>query len=54
MRAIPHNLGDPILVWPAPPAVGGLELYFSGPLARALGRAGGDERWRQELLRYRN
>jgi hypothetical protein len=52
IRAIPHNLGDPILVWPAPPAVGGLELYFSGALARAVGRVGKTDRWWAELQRF--
>ncbi len=46
IRAIPHNLGDPIVVWPAPPSVGGLDLYFSGRLARALERVA-DDWWAQ-------
>jgi hypothetical protein len=52
IRAIPHNLGDPILVWPAPPPAGGLELYFSGWLARAVRRLAGDDPWWMELRRY--
>lgn len=52
IRAIPHNLGDSILVWPAPPPVGGLELYFSGWLARALQRIARDDPWWEELRRY--
>ncbi|MBF8269283.1 MAG: hypothetical protein HW386_992 [Gammaproteobacteria bacterium] len=44
VRAIPHNLGDPIVLWPAaPPSVGGVELYFSGTLARAVERLGKDD-----------
>jgi hypothetical protein len=54
VRAIPHNLGDPILLWPAPPAAGGLEVYFGGPLARALGRADPGGAWRRELARCRD
>jgi hypothetical protein len=49
IRAIPHNLGDPILFWPAPPSVGGLELYFSGRLARAVRRLAKDDPWWTEL-----
>ena len=52
IRAIPHNLGDSILLWPAPPPEGGLELYFSGWLARALQRLAVDDPWWAELRRY--
>lgn len=45
VRAIPHNLGDPILVWPAPPEAGGLEVYFSGALARAVKRLSREDPW---------
>lgn len=30
IRVIPHDLRDQVVIWPAPPAVGGVELYFSG------------------------
>jgi hypothetical protein len=30
VRVIPHDLGDQIIIWPAPPAKGGVEVYFSG------------------------
>jgi Transferase family len=49
VRAIPHNLGDPIVLWPAPPSAGGVELYFSGTLARAVERLGKDDQWWAEL-----
>ncbi|HEX5048585.1 MAG TPA: acyltransferase [Gammaproteobacteria bacterium] len=52
VRAIPHNLGDQIVVWPAPPASGGLELYFSGPLARAVARVSESDAWWAELRRF--
>ena len=45
---IPHNLQDPILIWPAPPEVGGIEIYFTGSFARALQKQG-DDWWRQML-----
>jgi hypothetical protein len=47
-RVIPHDLPDPILVWPAPPALGGVEVYLAGVLDRAS-RALGDEAWWSEL-----
>jgi hypothetical protein len=52
IRAVPHNLGDPIVVWPAPPAVGGLELYFSGALARRVERVDKTDPWWAELQRF--
>jgi hypothetical protein len=52
VRAIPHNLGDQIVLWPAPPAAGGLELYFSGPLARAVARSAASDAWWTELRRF--
>ena len=52
VRAIPHNLGDQIVVWPAPPTAGGLEVYFSGPLARAVARVADTDTWWTELRRF--
>lgn len=52
VRVIPHNLGDPILVWPAPAQVGGVEVYFSGALARAVGRLAKDDPWWIQLRRF--
>lgn len=52
VRVVPHNLGDPILLWPAPPDVGGIELYFSGTLARAVGRLGKSDPWWEALRRF--
>jgi hypothetical protein len=33
---IPHNLGDPVLIWPAHPSRGGVEVYFSGIAAHGI------------------
>ena len=30
VKVIPHNLNDQVIIWPAHPAVGGVEVYFSG------------------------
>lgn len=46
---IPHNLPDPILVWPAPPEKTGLEVYFTGVSARAVMRQKQGGAWWQEL-----
>lgn len=52
VRAIPHNLGDLIVLWPAPPPAGGIELYFSGALAHAVARLNPDDAWWSELRRF--
>lgn len=49
LRVVPHNLGDAILFWPAPPSVGGFELYFSGTLARAVKALKDTDPWWSEL-----
>jgi hypothetical protein len=36
VRVIPHDLGDQIVVWPAPPARGGVAVYFTGIPTRYL------------------
>jgi shikimate O-hydroxycinnamoyltransferase len=52
LLAIPHDLPDPVLIWPAPPDVGGVEVYLTGRMARALrGRAPGDDWW-AEMTRF--
>ncbi|MFH1466585.1 MAG: acyltransferase [Pseudomonadota bacterium] len=50
LRAIPHDLPDPILLWPAPPDRGGVELYLTGRLADALARRGAEDAWWRELM----
>ncbi|MBN1336060.1 MAG: hypothetical protein JXB39_08880 [Deltaproteobacteria bacterium] len=48
VRVVPHDLPDPILVWPAPPGRKGVEVYLAGVLDRAS-RAWGDDAWWAEL-----
>jgi hypothetical protein len=48
-RVIPHNLGDAVLFWPAPPSIGGLELYLSGTLARVVKSLKNADPWWAEL-----
>jgi hypothetical protein len=38
IRVIPHDLLDQVLIWPAPPAKGGVEVYFSGMPNRYVGK----------------
>ncbi len=47
---IPHDLPDPILIWPVPPTVGGVEVYLHGHLAIAARNQEKDSRWWKELL----
>ncbi|MBN1410371.1 MAG: hypothetical protein JW969_05970 [Spirochaetales bacterium] len=36
VMVIPHNLYDPIVIWPAHPSKGGVEVYFSGQFAHKI------------------
>lgn len=45
---IPHDLLDPLLIWPAPPDVGGVEVYLTGRAARRLEAHPDADRWREE------
>ena len=38
VKVIPHNLKDQVVIWPAPPAVGGVEIYFSGVPVRYVSK----------------
>lgn len=38
VRVIPHNLHDQVLIWPAPPDTGGVEVYFSGVPVRYVNK----------------
>ncbi len=38
VKVIPHNLQDQVVIWPAPPKVGGVELYFAGVPLRYTGK----------------
>jgi hypothetical protein len=42
VKVIPHNLSDQVVIWPAPPAVGGVEVYFSGIPIRYVSLLQGD------------
>lgn len=46
---IPHDLPDPLMLWPAPPDKGGLELYLTGRLAQAVSTPEAMSRWRSAL-----
>jgi hypothetical protein len=52
VSVIPHNLSDPILIWPAHPSKGGVEVYFSGILARTIGKLREGDSWLQEMKQY--
>lgn len=43
--AIPHELGDPVHIWPAPPEKGCVEVYFTGAFARRIKQLGADDPW---------
>jgi hypothetical protein len=48
-RVIPHDLPDPILLWPAPPVQGGLELYLTGAPCHAILELDPDHPWWADL-----
>lgn len=51
---IPHNLPDPVLFWPAPPDQGGIDVYFTGVLARAVKKLDRNDSWWKELRQFHN
>jgi hypothetical protein len=51
-HVVPHDLPDPVLIWPAPPARGGVEVYLTGTAARALARRPPGDGWWRELRRF--
>lgn len=51
LSVIPHNLSDQILIWPATEK-GGVEVYFSGPLAKKLKALKPTDPWLQEMKSY--
>jgi hypothetical protein len=53
VSVIPHNLSDPVLIWPAPRAKGGVEVYFSGIPARRIRKLKEGDSWFQEMNQYR-
>ena len=50
--AIPHDLPDPVLIWPAPPETGGVEVFFTGRAARALRRLDPADPWWKQLRQF--
>jgi shikimate O-hydroxycinnamoyltransferase len=52
VRVIPHDLPDPVLIWPAPPAVGGVEVYLTGRNAHAVRRLDPGDPWWAELRSF--
>jgi hypothetical protein len=49
---VPHDLPDPVLVWPAPPSTGGVEAYLTGRQAHALRRLDPGDPWWAEATRF--
>jgi hypothetical protein len=43
---------DPVLIWPAPPEIGGVEVYLTGRQARALRRRRDGDAWWAEMLEF--
>lgn len=52
IRAIPHNLGDSMLIWPAPPEQGGLEIYFASVVAHAVNKLSAKDPWLEEMRQF--
>jgi len=52
VSVIPHNLLDQVLIWPAPPVKGGLEVYFSVILALRIRKLKEGDVWLQEMMQY--
>jgi len=46
---IPHDLLDQVLIWPAHPGKGGVEVYFSGIPARMISRLSKGDSWLASL-----
>lgn len=52
MAVIPHDLSDQVLIWPAPPKKGGVEVYFSGIPARRIHKLKEGDPWLLEMKKY--
>ncbi|MFN2299106.1 MAG: acyltransferase [Anaerolineales bacterium] len=52
VRAVPHDLADPILIWPAHPSQGGVEVYFGTIFARMIGRLRAGDPWMGAMREY--
>ena len=52
LSVIPHDLGDQVLIWPANPKKGGVEIYFAGMPARIIHKLDEGDPWLQEIKQY--
>jgi len=52
VSVIPHDLGDQILIWPAHPKKGGVEVYFAGMPARIIHKLEKKDSWIHEMKKY--
>ena len=52
VSVIPHDLGDQVLIWPAHPKKGGVEVYFTGIPARIIRKLKEENPWLQEMKQY--
>ena len=52
VSVIPHDLGDQVLIWPAHPNKGGIEIYFAGMPARRIQKLNEENSWIQEMKQY--
>jgi len=50
---IPHNLSDQVIIWPASPEKGGVEIYFSGIPNHIIKKLGKDDPWLREMGEYK-
>ena len=49
IHVIPHNLPDPVLIWPAHPKRGGVEVYFTGYAADVIKKLTKNESLMEQL-----
>ena len=52
VSVIPHNLSDQVLIWPALPVKGGLEVYFSVIPALRIRKLKEGDAWLKEMMQY--
>jgi len=52
VQVIPHDLYDPVFIWPANPDKGGFEVYFSGWSCAAIKKLHEDDPWLKEIEGY--
>ena len=51
-KVIPHDLPDPIVIWPANKDKNGIELYFSGVFAKKIKSLKSDDPWFKEIEQF--